>query len=91
MCLGVSRTGTPPAHVSLLLLYSVYDGRVLHTQRLAGEAALDRAALRWTALDAQEPVSQALRMLTLLAPLAPLEDPTKPCLLYTSPSPRDRG
>jgi len=78
VCLGVSRTGTPPAHVSLLLLYSVYDGRVLHTQRLAGEAALDRAALRWTALDAQEPVSQALRMLTLLAPLAPLEDPTKP-------------
>ncbi|WFD19082.1 hypothetical protein MCAP1_001302 [Malassezia caprae] len=62
-------------HAVALLVYSVYDGAVLHTHHTPCDAVPQHSALQWIALGAPAVPSQALDMLAQLPPLAPLPSP----------------
>lgn len=59
-----------------IVLYSVYDGRILHTQKLSGDCVLTSGpcCMEWVDFDVRARPSQALQMLSELAPLAPVAD-----------------
>ncbi|WFD22681.1 hypothetical protein MEQU1_001356 [Malassezia equina] len=71
--LGLTHTaGEHTQHALALLVYSVYDGAVLHTHHTLCDHAVHASAMQWIAIEAPSVPSQALHMLEKMPPLAPL-------------------
>jgi len=64
--------GTHTQHTLALLVYSVYDGAVLHTHHTPCDAVPQHSALQWVAVEAPGVPSQALDMLDQMPALTPL-------------------
>jgi len=67
--------GKHTQHALALLVYSVYDGAVLHTHHTPCGAVPEHSAMQWIALEAPAVPSQALDMLAQMPPLVPLHSP----------------